>query len=587
MALDGITVSNIVTELKKIIVGGHTDKIYQPQKDEIILSVRSGGKTVKVILSANPSHPRIHITNIQRDNPITAPMFCMVLRKYLSGSKITDIRQPGLERIVMIDLESLNELGDMTSKHLIIEIMGKYSNIILTDENMRILDSIRHVSHEVSSVREVLPGKDYVFPPSQGKKDLLRTSYAEFMSLFENTSKITPFIYQNYTGISPAMASEISFRADIDESSYTDQLNEDQKKRLFDSLIKVSEDIINERFSPYLIKESKNGKVIEFSPFFMQQYSSLEEIPYSSVSELLEDFYGEKDNTYHIQQKAHDMRRLVVVNIERCVKKKEIQIKTLKDISSMDKWRLKGELITANIYAVEKGMKKLKAVNYYDESMPEIEIGLDENLTPSENAQHYYNKYNKAKRTLSAIDVQKKQNDDELDYLESVLSAIDSSTEEADLDEIKTELVSQGFMKKKNLRNRSAKIKKSKPLHYISSDGFDIFVGKSNTQNDELTIHTAKSNDIWMHTKKIPGSHVIISTNDTGKAPDKTLEEAANLAVYYSKSKTGTNVPVDYTLRRFVKKPSGAKPGMVIYETNKTIYITPNELTVENMKKID
>ncbi|MCI1999080.1 MAG: NFACT family protein [Clostridia bacterium] len=589
MALDGITVSNIVSELKKIIVGGHTDKIYQPLKDEIILSVRSKGKALKIILSANPSHPRIHITNIQRDNPITAPMFCMVLRKYLSGSKITDIRQPGLERIVIVDLESLNELGDMSVKHLIIEIMGKYSNIILTDENMRILDSIRHVSHEVSSVREVLPGKDYVYPPSQNKKDLLRTSYAEFMSLFENASgmKIIPFIYKNYTGISPVMASEISFRANIDKC-YVDQLDEKGKKALFDSLISVSEDIINERFSPYLIKESKNGKVIEFSSFYMQQYKSFEEIPYNSVSELLEDFYSEKDNAYHIQQKAHDMRHLVVVNIERCVKKKEIQSKTLKDISSMDKWKLKGELITANIYAIKKGMKKFKAVNYYDKNMSEVEISLDENLTPSENAQRYYNKYNKAKRTLVALEVQKKQNDDELDYLESVLSAIDSSTEESDLDEIKAELVNQGLMKKKSTaKNRGRKIKKSKPLHYISSDGFDIFVGKSNTQNDELTIHTARSNDIWMHTKKIPGSHVIVSTNDTGKAPDKTLEEAANLAAYYSKAKTGTNVPVDYTLRRFVKKPSGAKPGMVIYETNSTIYITPNELAVENMKKSD
>jgi len=589
MALDGITVAGIVSELKKTILGGHTDKIYQPQKDEIILSVRSGGKNVKLILSANPSHPRLHITKLQRDNPVTAPMFSMVLRKYLSSGKITDIRQPGLERIAIIDFEALNDLGDVTIRHLIIEIMGKYSNIILTDSEMKILDSIRHVSFEISSVREVLCGKEYVFPPSQGKKDLLCTSFAEFNSLFENAGgiKITPFIYQSYTGISPAMASEIAFRAGLDANGYIAELDEKEKALLFDSLMKISADIKNDNFSPTLIKDSENGRVVEFSPFCMEQYKTMCEIPYNSVSELLEDFYGEKDNAYHIQQKAHDMRRLVTVNIERCVKKKEMQAKTLRDISAMDSWRLKGELITANIYAVKKGMKKLEAVNYYDENKT-VEITLDENLTPSENAQRYYNKYNKAKRTLSAIEIQKKTNDEELEYLESVLSAITASTEEADLDEIKNELVSQGFMKRKNVvKNRGAKIKKAKPLHFVSSDGYDIFVGKSNTQNDELTIHTAKSNDIWLHTKNIPGSHVIISTNDTGKAPDKTLEEAANLAAYFSKAKTGSGVPVDYTLRRFVKKPSGAKPGMVIYETNSTVFITPNEVLVQNMKKAD
>ncbi|MEA5084287.1 MAG: NFACT RNA binding domain-containing protein [Lachnospiraceae bacterium] len=588
MALDGITVNSIVCELTDKLLGGRIDKIYQPQKDEIIISVRSIGSNFKLLMSANPSHPRLQLTSVSKDNPMTPPMFCMVLRKHVAGSKITNIYQPNFERVVVLELDSLNEMGDMTTKRLIIEIMGKHSNIILVDEKNKILDSIKHVSHETSSVREVLPGKEYSVPPSQGKLNPQQLNEAEFLQVFSEKSslKLQNIIYQSYTGISPVIASEICQRASLDATIHCEQLDIDGRRSLFSAFTSIMDSVKTANFSPEIIYENKTGRILDFSPVEMTQYSSFKKVPYSSISELLESFYSQRDNVYHIKQKAHDMRRLVVSNIERCVKKKEIQIKTLKDNEGLEKWKLKGELLTANIYAIEKGMNTIKLVNYYEEDMPEIEIALDTTKTPSENAQKYYNKYNKAKRTIAALEIQKKQNDDELVYLEGVLNAIDASTEEADLNDIRNELIEQGFIKRKRGDKKPAKQqKKSKPLHFISSDGFDIYVGKSNIQNDELTIHFAKSNDIWLHTKNIPGSHVIIATNDATLVPDQTIIEAANLAAYSSKGQDGSNVPVDYCPRKNVKKPGGSKPGFVIYENNKTIYITPNDVMAENMKK--
>lgn len=588
MALDGITVNSIVCELTDKLLGGRIDKIYQPQKDEIIISIRSIGSNFKLLLSANPSHPRIQLTSVSKDNPMTPPMFCMVLRKHVAGSKITNIYQPDFERVVVLEMDSLNEMGDMTTKRLIIEIMGKHSNIILVDEKNKILDSIKHVTHETSSVREVLPGKEYSVPPSQGKLNPEQLNESEFLQVFSEKSslKLQNIIYQSYTGISPVIASEICHRAGLDASIHGEELDIDGRYILFKAFISVMDSVKTINFAPEIIYESKSGRILDFSPVEMTQYSSFKKVPYPSISELMEDFYSQRDNAYHIKQKAHDMRRLVVSNIERCVKKKEIQIKTLKDNEGLEKWKLKGELLTANIYAIEKGMNTIKLVNYYQEDMPEIEIALDTTKTPSENAQKYYNKYNKAKRTLAALEIQKNQNDEELIYLEGVLNAIDSSTDEADLNDIRNELIEQGFIKRKRGDKKPAKQqKKSKPLHFISSDGFDIYVGKSNIQNDELTIHFAKSNDIWLHTKNIPGSHVIIATNDAPTVPDQTIIEAANLAAYNSKGKDGSNVPVDYCPRKNVKKPGGSKPGFVIYENNKTVYITPNDVMAESMKK--
>lgn len=584
MALDGITVAGIVSELNKKLLGGRIDKIYQPLADEIIFTVRSIGQNYKVLVSANSSHPRMHITQIQKQNPISAPIFCMVMRKYIAGAKITKIYQPDFERMIILEVESMNELGDITPKKLILEMMGKHSNFIVVDEHNKILDAIKRVSHDKSSVREVLPGKEYCMPPSQQKQNPLFMTKEHIFEQLQKQSgaKVQEVLYQSYTGISPILASEICFRANIDSSYFCEQLTEQNKQSIYTAFYNVLEQVKQQQFCYYIYYDEY--KLLDFSVLNMEQFQQFSKKQYESILMLLEDYYAEKDNLYHVRQKSHDMRRILLSNIERCAKKKEIQKRTEKEVASKDKWKIKGELLTANIHAISKGMSIFRTINFYDPEYKEIEIAIDPTKTPSENAQKYFSKYNKAKRTLAALEIQKKQNDEELAYLETIFQSLETAKEEADLDEIRMELVEQGYMKRKTAKkNKPQKSKKTKPLHYISSDGFDIYVGKSNIQNDELTLHTAQGSDIWLHTKDIAGSHVIIKTNGID-VPDSTLLEAANISAYFSKGKNSSHVPVDYTLRKYVKKPNGAKPGMVIYERNKTIYITPDE---KNIKKLE
>lgn len=587
MALDGITTSAIVSELKPALVGGRIDKIHQPVADEIRMTIRGlGSGAKKIIISANSAHPRIHLTESTRENPMTAPLFCMVMRKHIAGGKIVDICQPNFERIIILRVESANEMGDITTKNLILEIMGKHSNLILTDENGKILDSIKRVTHEKSSVREVLPGKEYVFPPSQDKKNPLEAERGDFLfSLhLQEGRKLQEFIYQTYTGISPIMAGEICSRADLDSSNSCQETTIEEGEKLYDAFDKTMAEIKSATYQPAIYYQKENNRIVDFAVLEMTQFSGLQKRSFDSVSALLESFYQERDNAAHIRQKAHDMRRLVMSNIERCVKKKEIQLKTRRETKGMDQWKKKGELLTANIYAVPQGVTTFKTIDYYESDMPEIEIAIDPAKTPAENAQKYFSKYNKAKRTLAALEIQEKQNEEELVYLESVLNALENAKDDADLSEIRTELAESGFIRRQVQKKGAQKPKKSKPLHYVSSDGYDIFVGKSNLQNDELTLRMAEPTDIWMHTKDIPGSHVIIRTNGQKELPETTMEEAANLAAFYSKAKNSSMVPVDYTQRKNIKKPNGAKPGMVIYLTNRTIYITPDENRINQMK---
>ncbi|KXL51723.1 hypothetical protein CLNEO_28690 [Anaerotignum neopropionicum] len=588
MALDGITTAAIVHELKTNLLGGRIDKIHQPMADEIRFSVRGAGVVHKILVSANSSTPRIHFTQTAKENPMTAPLFCMVLRKHLAGGKIVDIFQPTFERIIIIKVESANELGDMTVKNLILEIMGKHSNLILTDENGRILDSIKRISHEKSSVREVLPGKDYVYPPSQNKKNPLLAEKSDFLFSLQLQAgqKLQEFLYKNYMGISPIMAGEICFRAALEPSDACQQTTADQGETLFAAFVNTMDEVKQTNFTPKIYYHPNSKRVMDFSVLEMTEFNDLEQKSFPDISSLLESFYQERDNAYHIRQKAHDMHRLVTSNIDRCIKKKEIQLKTRKDVADMEIWKKKGELLTANIYAVPKGVTTFRTIDFYDENSGEIDITLDPTKTAAENAQKYFARYNKAKRTLAALEIQEKQNNDELQYLESVLNALESAADEADLTEIRTELAQSGFIRRQAPKKGTPKAKKAKPLHFVSSDGYDIFVGKSNLQNDELTLRFAESTDIWLHTKEIPGSHVIIRTNGTGVASDMALAEGANLAAYYSKAKNSSMVPVDYTLRKNVKKPNGAKPGMVIYLTNRTIYVTPDEEKVQSIQAL-
>ena len=584
MAFDGITVSALVSEIKDKILNSRIDKIHQPERDEIILALRSFGKAYKLLLSANPSNPKFHFTTENRDNPLNPPLFCMVLRKHLQGGKIIAIDQPDFDRIVNIYIESMNEMGDYSVKKLILEIMGRHSNIILADEDNTILDCIKHITHDKSSVREVLPGREYAMPPSQGKINTTKLSYTNFKEAFSSSlnKKAQAMIYQSYTGISPVMASEICTRADIDPSDFCQKLTDKEEEALYTSFNNMVSDILSADFKPQLITDKK-GKVIDFSPFNMRQFTAYDHKYYSSMSELIEDFYRTRDFTYRMNQKTQDLKKIITQNIERCVRKKEIQHQTLKNIENRDELRLYGELITANIYSIKEGMTTVSLPNFYSDNCENISIPLDPLKSPSENAQKYFKAYNKAKRTYEALKEQIISNNEELEYLEGVLSSVANCTDEQDIREIRRELRENGYLKKSKGDNKNTRSKKSKPLRFISSDGYDIFVGKNNYQNDELTLKLARPRDMWFHTKNIPGSHVIVIYKGED-FPDTTLTEAAELAAYYSKARGSSTVPVDYTEKRNVKKPNGAKPGMVIYETNKTAYVNADEDIIHKLK---
>lgn len=586
MAFDGITVSAIKAEIEDKILGGRIDKVYQPEKDEIILGIRSMGQAYKLLLTSNASNPKFHFTQTNPSNPMTPPLFCMVMRKHLQSGKIIKIEQPDFDRILNIYVESLNELGDYSVKKLVLEIMGRHSNIILTDENNTILDCIKHIGHDTSSVREVLPGREYTLPPSQGKINTLELDDNNFKEVLENNPsfEIQSVIYKNYTGISPIAASEICYRANVNGSTPVEALTDIQKEVIFNEFAKLVENIKANRFYPESITNEK-GKTIDFSPIEMTQFNGLEIKKYTSISELIESFYANRDFAYRIGQKTQDLRKLITQNIERCIRKKDIQMQTLRSIKNRDELRLKGELLTANIYSIKKGMTTVELPNYYSENQELVAIELDSNKTPSENAQKYYKAYNKAKRTFEALKEQIKSNDEELAYLESVLTSVNNCADEQDVKEIRRELREEGYVKK--VKNQKDKSKKhSVPLHFISQDGFDIYVGKNNIQNDELTLKFARPRDIWMHTKNIPGSHVIIVANGQ-TIPDTTLNEGAMLSAFYSKAKNSSKVPVDYTEKKNVKKPNGSKPGFVIYETNKTAYITTSEEEIKKIRRGD
>jgi len=582
MALDGITISHIVHELKAKILGGRVDKIYQPERDEIIMAIRSLGDNYKLLLTANSSNPRIHFTDVQKSNPIQAPMFCMILRKHLSGGRIIEIKQPNFERIIEIYVESTSELKDMSVKKLIIEIMGKHSNIIVVDSYGVILDSIKHVSHDKSSVREVLPNKKYVYPPAQNKINPLELEKNQFFDKFAEGENLIlqKLIYTSYSGISPIAASEICELANVSSDSYIRELKEDDIKKVFNSFRDVVQMIASNEFESYVIFD-ESDKPIEFSSFDMTLFKSYRKLKFDTASEMLQFYYTEKDVIYRTLQKTSDLRKLIQNNIDRCLKKREMYNKTLNSLKERDMLKIKGEILTANIYSLEKGMTSFTGQNFYDESGSEITIALDANLNPAENAQRYFKKYNKEKRTYVALQDQIKQNDIEFNYLESVFTNLSVAVDETDIEEIRNELSEEGFVKKRKA-SKNKNNKKSKPIHYVSSDGFNIYVGKNNKQNDELTLKVANGNDIWFHTKDIPGSHVILKTEGQ-EASNISLNEAALLAAYFSKAKNSSSVPVDYVQRRNVKKPNGAKPGFVIYENHKTAYVTPDERVLKDM----
>jgi len=585
MPQDGTVINSLVQEIPHHILGGRIDKITQPEPDEIHISVRAGGANHKLLLTAQATAPRLHLTQQNKQSPMQAPMFCMVLRKHLSAGRIIDICQPGFERIVELRIEALNEMGDKASKTLLIEIMGKHSNIILItpesgDAPAKVIDAIKHVPPSVSAVRAILPGTQYNRPPSGGKANPLKATEESFsQAIFQDNLNIQKALYQRYTGLSPILASEICTRAIISPESYTGELAKEERGRLYGAFLHVFEQVKAGDFASHIYYDEQ-GKAVDFTALPFAMYAHLRGEAQVSPSALQETFYARRDAGYRVSQKTADLRKLISTHLERCVKKAIMYDKTLADIQNRDALRIKGELLTAYLHQIERGAETVTLENFYDDNNS-IEISLSPTLTPIENAQRYFKQYNKQKRTHAALQDQIAQNQQDLAYLESVALAMETVQSEGDIAEIRAELAVGGFVKRKYAFNASKKKDKknhtpSTPLCYKSSDGYEIYVGKNNTQNDKLTMQQAKNHDIWMHTKNFAGAHVIIITNGT-EPPERTILEGANIAAFYSKGRNSSQVPVDYVQRKHVKKPSGAKPGFVIYDKHRTVYVTPEE----------
>ena len=586
MSLDGIVLNNVCMELKSTLIDCKVDKVYQPEKDEIHLNIRTKGKNMRLLISASSNNPRVYFTENQKSNPQSPPMFCMLLRKHVQGGRILNIEQVSLERILKISVESMNELGDMSVKELIIEIMGKHSNIILVDTNTnKIIDSIKRVPLSISTVRQILPGLEYVAPPSQDKMNPLDVEKDEFLNLINSSEETVSFkfLYQNFIGLSPLVSREICTLADVDSKSMISDLTSKDKDSLYSSFKDVYSCVKDNNYNPTIIKDESNYDIEAFSSIDLKQFGSLPKVHFESISELLDYYYVTRDKLDRIKQKSNDLRKNISMKLDRALNKLAKQNKEISDAEKREKFKIYGELIIANIYKLEKGMEQVELDNFYSEDYEKMKVTLNKNLTPSENAQKYFKRYNKLKTAYDIVSKELVKTKEEVSYLENILLALETSTEIEELDEIREELIKEGYFKKLTTKGKKKIKTTSKPHHYKSSDGFDIYVGKNNKQNDYLTLKIADKEDIWLHTKIIPGSHVIIKTE--GKdVPENTILEAAQLAGFYSKGKMSSNVPIDYTEKKNVKKPSGAKPGMVIYETNSTAYITPS---VENISKIE
>ncbi|RNB79291.1 Rqc2 family fibronectin-binding protein [Brevibacillus panacihumi] len=568
MAFDGVVTRAVAQELHRL-VGGRISKIHQPHHSDILMQVRTQGENLKLLLSANPTYPRIHVTTEEFTNPLEAPMFCMLLRKHCEGGMIESIQQVGMERIIHIDVRTRDELGDTTVRRIIMEVMGKHSNIILVDPaSGTILDSAMHVTLAISQYRQVIPGRPYVSPPGQNKRNLFEVDKMEFItSLDWNTGRLDKQIVDAYTGVSPLLAKEIVHRAGLAT-----------RDSLWEAFSGIRDDLLAERYTPMIVttRDKSYFHVVELTHLEPESLT-----PYPTVQSCLQAYYEGKAFRDTVKQRAHDLIRFVTGERNKNEKKIEKLLQTLEDARDAEQFRLYGEMITANMHQIKRGDKELVTVNWYDEAGGTITIPLDPLKTPSENLQSYYKRYNKAKNSIQVVSEQIEQARTEILYLDGLLGQLEhASLQEAE--EIRDELVEQGYMRDRKKRGMRKK-KDTKPAleTYTSSDGTEILVGKNNKQNEYLTNKLASPQDTWLHTKDIPGSHVVIRARQFS---EQTLLEAANLAAFFSRAQQGSQVPVDYTLVKHVKKPSGSKPGFCIYEQQKTVYVTPDEDLVLRLK---
>ncbi len=570
MPMDGVMLGFMARELDEALSGGRVDKVTQPEHDEIILTIRNRGENHALLISASANSARMHLTREKKNNPLEPPTFCMLMRKHVLGARVLAIRQIDGDRIAEIDFEALDEMGDYAVRTLVCEFMGKYSNLILTHRGGKIIDSVCRVTGEISRVREVLPGLMYERPPQQGKLGgASLTPEALARRLVQSGGPADRALQNAVAGLSPQTAREICLRAAGDSEIRLEETDAGELAARVCALMEGFPAMAR----PTLVMDG-DGRAVDVTPFAYLTRAAFENRPMASLSEAQEAYFRTRDRAERIRQKAAALNRTLKNNIERCEKKLGLQLSALQDSERMEEYRVKGELLSASLYQLEKGMKAVELPNYYDENLAPLRIELDVKLSPAANAQRYFKLYQKARSARRLAAEQKQRTEEELNYLEGQLENLGKCGEEAELFEIRAELEREGYVKPSRNRREMKSLPPSRPLKLAASDGTVILVGKNNLQNDRLTA-SAQLNEVWLHAKDMPGSHVII----VGEGPsEETIGEAASLAAYYSKGREGSRVPVDYTLRRYVKKPSGAKPGFVIYTHQKTLYVQPREV---------
>lgn len=564
MPLDAFCLAGAAQEIRRAVQGGRIDKIYQPTRDVVVLLIRGLEGNVRLLLSANPGHPRAHLTQLSRENPAEPPMFCRLLRKHLTGARILAVEQPPAERLLDFHLEALDELGDRAERRLVLEAMGRSANLILLDGEGRITDCLRRVDGDLSRQRQVLPGLFYRQPPAPDKLNPLTASPEELRAALENPLGKEPekLLLERITGLSPLVARELVFQAGGGGVPLARALEE------------LANTVKENRLTPYLLVREE--KSVDFSFLPILQYGPETECRrMESFSQMLDGFYESREVAERVRQRGQDLVKSVTSARDRTRRKLANQEKELADAGDRERRRELGDILTSNLHVMEKGMKSVRAVDYYDPEGKEVDIPLDPLLTPQQNAAKYYKEYNKAKTAEQMLTVQLEKGRRELEYLNSVLENISLAEGERDLQEIRQELSDTGYLRRPAKARAREKRVAGKPMEFRSSAGLRISVGKNNSQNDQLTTKLAFKSDIWLHTQKIHGSHVILWTQ--GEAPDvQSLTEAAQLAAWFSQGREGKKVPVDYTPVKYVKKPAGARPGMVVYTTYQTAYVDPD-----------
>ena len=577
MALDGVFLRHLKEEIGTSLLGTRVDRVFQPNRDELILAFRGFSAAYKLLISARANSARVNLTTIPVENPQQPPMLCMLLRKKLQGAKLLEITQPDLERALMLKFDSVNELGDHVELTLAVEIMGRYSNIILVDENGKIIDALKRVDAEMSSERLVLPGLLYRLPPPQDKLSMLTCTVEEIMARIDalpRDMELSKALMSVLQGISPIIAREVENSAGLGHEVYVKSMTPPQRRRTEMYVATLMETAKNVSGTPHIVIDPQN-KPKDFAFMDIRQYGNAMTVSEKeSFSEMLDAFYAERDQIERMRVKSQDLLRLLANHADRLSRKIANQQAELSACAERDTLRIKGDLLSANMYAIQKGETSVKLQNFYDENLAELEIALDPALTPQQNAQKYYKNYRKAKTAEEKLTEQIGLAQTELTYIDSVFESLALAENERDLNEIRAELAEQGYVRRRAGKKNQKQPALSSPLKFKTSDGFTVLVGRNNRQNDKLTMKDANNNDIWFHTKNIPGSHTVLVTD--GKAPTETaMEEAAVLAAQHSRAKDSAQVPVDYTQIRYVSKPQGAKPGMVIYVQYKTVYVDP------------